>query len=109
MVEKNYKQIHNKIKNIGIDTLEKSNLLENIVKELLISQLIENIQINEEESNDIINNFIEKNGLKNENKFEKFLIKNNLSKSILHSKLIGQAKLINFLKNLNRLKEFSTK
>ena len=49
MVEKNYKQIHDKIKNIGIDTLEKSNLLENIVKELLISQLIENIQINEEE------------------------------------------------------------
>ena len=68
MAEKNYKQIHNTIKNIGIDTLEKSNLLENIVKELLISQLIENIQMDEGESNEILDNFIEKNGLKNEKK-----------------------------------------
>ena len=96
MDEKNYKQIHDIIKNIGIDTLEKSNLLENIVKELLISQLIENIQINEEESNDIINNFIEKNGLKNENKFEEFLVQNNLSKNILHSKLIRSSKINKF-------------
>ena len=93
MVEKNYKQIQDKIKNIGIDTLEKSNLLENIVKELLISQLIENIQMDEEESNEILDNFIEKNGLKNENKFEEFLVHNNLSKSILHSKLIRSSKI----------------
>ena len=96
MVEKNYKQIYNKIKNIGIDTLEKSNLLENIVKELLISQLIENIQIDEEESNEILDNFIEKNGLKNEKKFEEFLIQNNLSKNILHSKLIRSSKINKF-------------
>ncbi len=96
MVEKNYKQIHEKIKNIGIDTLEKSNLLENIVKELIISQLIENIQINEEESNEILDNFIEKKGLKNENKFKEFLLQNNLSKNILHSKLIRSSKINKF-------------
>ena len=80
MVEKNYKQIHNKIKNIGIDSLESSNLLENVVKELLISELIENIQMDDEVSNEILENFIEKKGLKNENKFEEFLLQNNLSK-----------------------------
>ena len=96
MIEKNYEQIYNKIKNIGIDTLEKSNLLENIVKELLISQLIENIQMDEEESNLILNNFIEKNGLKNEKKFKEFLLQKNLSKNILHSKLIRSSKINKF-------------
>ena len=96
MAEKNYKQIHEKIKNIGIDTLEKSNLLENFVKELLISQLIENIQMDEQESNGILDKFIEQNGLKNENKFEEFLLQNNLSKNILHSKLIRSRKINKF-------------
>ena len=111
MAEKNYKQIHNTIKNIGIDTLEKSNLLENIVKELLISQLIENIQIDEEESKEILYNFINKNSLKSENKFEEFLLQNNLSKNILHSKLIRSNKINKFfLKNFkSAAKEFFIK
>ena len=106
MAEKNYKQIQDKIKNIGIDTLEKSNLLENIVKELLISQLIENVQIDHEKSNEILDEFIEKNGLKNENKFEEFLLQNNLSKNILHSKLIRSKKINKFfLKNFKSAAE----
>ena len=111
MVEKNYKQIHDKIKNIGIDTLEKSNLLENTVKELLISQLIENIQMDEEESNEIMDNFIENKGLKNENKFEEFLVQNNLSKNILHSKLIRSSKINKFFlkKFKSAAKEFFIK
>ena len=96
MLEKDFEQIHNKIKNIGIDTLEKSELLENIVKELLISQIIENIQMDEEESNEILDNFIQKNGLKNEKKFEEFLIQKNLSKNLLHSKLIRSSKINKF-------------
>ena len=97
MVEKNYNQIQDKIKNIGIDTLEKSNLLENTVKEFVISQLIEDIQIDDEELNKILDNFIEKNSLKSENKFEEFLLQNNLSKSILYSKLIRSSKINKFV------------
>ena len=48
MIEKNYEQIYSKINHIGIDFLEKSNVLENLVKELLITQLIENIRIEDE-------------------------------------------------------------
>ncbi len=111
MIEKNYQQIHNKIKNLGIDTLEKSNLLENTVKELLISQLIENVQIDDEKSNEILDEFIENNNLKDEKKLQEFLLQNNLSKNILHSKLIRSNKIKQFfIKNFkSAAKEFFLK
>ena len=111
MIEKEYGQICSKINQIGIDFLEKSNNLENIVKELLISQLIENVQIDHKKSKEILDEFIENNSLKDEKKLEEFLLQNNLSKNILHSKLIRSNKIKQFfLKNFKSVaKEFFIK
>ena len=49
MSEELNNQILYKIKEIGIDLLENSNLLENTIKELYVSQLIENIKIDDKE------------------------------------------------------------
>ena len=111
MIEKNYEQICNKINHIGLDFLEKSNVLENLVKELLITQLIEKIQIKDEKSNEILDEFIKNNRLEGDNKFEEFLIQNNLSKNVLHKKLIRSNKIKKFfLENFkSAAKEFFIK
>ena len=111
MIEKNYEQICSKINHIGIAFLEKSNVLENLVKELLITQLIENIRIEDEKSNEFLNEFIKNNRLEGDNKFEEFLIQNNLSKNVLHTKLIRSNKIKKFfLENFkSAAKEFFIK
>ena len=47
MIDKDYKEIIQPIKNIGINFLEGANLLEITVKELLISDLTKNISLDE--------------------------------------------------------------
>ena len=111
MSEDGHKEVWNKLKYIGIDVLENANLLEITTKELIINELIKNVQIDDEKSKEILEEFIENNSLKDEKKLEEFLLKNNLSKNILHSKLIRSNKIKQFfLKNFkSAAKEFFIK
>ena len=111
MSEDSHKEVRNKLKDIGIDVLENANLLEITTKELIINKLIENVQIDNEKSEEILEEFIENNSLRDEKKLEEFLLQNNLSKNILHSKLIRSNKIKQFfLKNFqSAAKEFFIK
>ena len=96
-------QILNKIKELGINFLENSNLLENTVKELYISKLIEKIDINDNKYELFLKDFLKKNGLNNEKLFNEFLIKNNFNAKIFQSKIRRTFKIQKFF-----LKEYKT-
>ena len=99
MIDKDYKDIISTIKNIGINFLERANLLEITVKELLISDLTENISFNEQQSREVFDAFIKKNGLEEKGKLKGFLNRNNFSKEILKGKLIRSLKIQNYFLN----------
>ena len=99
MIDKDYKEIIHSIKNIGINFLERANLLEITVKELLISDLIKNISLEEEQSREVFEDYLKKNGLVEKSKLKEFLNKNNFSKEILKAKLIRSFKIQNYFLN----------
>ena len=99
MIDKDYKEIIHSIKNIGINFLERANLLEITVKELLISDLIENISLNEKQIREVFEDFIKKNELEENSKLNIFLDRNNFSKEILKAKLIRSFKIQNYFLN----------
>ncbi len=96
-------QIFNKIKELGIDFLDNSNLLENTVKELYVSKLIERIEVNDEKYELFLKDFLNKNGLNNKKIFSEFLTKNNFNTTIFQNKLRRTFKIQKFF-----LKEYKT-
>ena len=99
MIDKDYKEIIRAIKNIGINFLEAANLLEITVKELLISDVIKNISLDEEQSREVFEDYLKKNGLVEKSQLKEFLNKNNFSKEILKAKLIRSFKIQNYFLN----------
>ena len=89
-------EILNKIKELGIDFLDNSNLLENTVKELYISKLIEKIDVNDKKYELFLKDFLKKNGLNNEKIFSEFLIRNNFNATIFQNKLRRTFKIQKF-------------
>ena len=96
MSKEDYKEIYNKINKIGINCLENSNLLENTIKEFLVSEFVENIEPNESQLDLFFKDFLRKNNLENEENFQKFLIENNLSRKVLQLKLKRSLKIQKF-------------
>ena len=105
MIDKNYKEIRHTIENIGLEFLERANLLEITVKELIISDLIANISLNEEQIREVFEDFIKKNELEENSKLNIFLDRNNFSKEILKAKLIRSLKIQNYF--LNKFKSIA--
>ena len=101
-------QIFYKIKDIGIEFFENSNLLENTVKELYISKLIENIIVDDKKFDLFLEDFLMKNGLNNKKLFSEFLIKNNFTEMIFKNKIKRSFKIQTFFLNKyrNLAKEF---
>ena len=92
-------QILNKIKDIGIDFLENSNLLENTIKELYISKLIENIKFDDKTFELFLKDFLNKNGLNDKKIFSEFLKQNNLTEIIFLKKIRRTLKIQNLFLN----------
>ena len=100
-----YNEIFNKIKYLGIDFLENTNLLENTIKELYISKLIENIKVDDKKFEIFLKDFLKKNGLKDEKCMTDFLLKNNFSEKIFQTKIKRSFKIQTFF--LNEFKELA--
>ena len=77
MIEINNKKLIDEIKNFGISYLEKLNLLEILIKEILINQLIKDVFLSDQQISDFLNEFNFKNNIGNIEQLDKFLSSKN--------------------------------
>ena len=61
MPVKDHERLNQFIKDIGSDILERTNLLRVIVRECIISEIIDDIKLSDNEVKEIIKNFIQSN------------------------------------------------
>ena len=108
MTSKNFENIINKLNTMGIELLDNSNLLENTIKELYISQLISDIKIDQKKFKLFYKNFSNTNKIKNETQLTQFLNANSFNKEIFEKKLKRSFKIQEYFldKFRSKAKEF---
>ena len=98
MIDINNKKLIYEVKNVGINYLEKLNLLEIFVKEILINQVIKDIFLSDQQISDFLKDFNFKNNIGDIDELNKFLLSKNISKELFIEKLIRVKKINLFSK-----------